>query len=148
MGDRILVGTEWAGALREALVARREGKADPAIDEQVGVFAVNLARWGIATRISKGKLPESYRRDEDFRMEVVCRIIPKMDTVDLSRNPREIISYLHRCAETTAKDLRMRDTAAKRTADILPIGCVDGTCDIYGNILTAAGVVVELNTGE
>ena len=144
-----LVNTDYADALKEALVMRRNGTIDPATDDQLGVFAYNIATWAIADRIRLGQIPETYRNDPDFRGDVLAMFLGKIDTVDLNREPKEIIKYLYSCAYTSAKDLRKRDTRGKRKHEDVDLDCATLVADFYGNPMQdAVGFVVELNKGE
>lgn len=144
-----LVNTDYAVALKEALVMRREGTIDPATDDQLGLFAYNIAMWAIADRVKAGMFPESYRGDADFLGDVVASFVARFDTVDLSREPKEIIKYLYTCASRAAKDLRKRDTRAKRKHDDVDIESATMVADFYGRpVIGSVGYVVELYKGD
>lgn len=127
-----LVDTEYARALKDALVLRRAGTIDAETDAQLGTFIYNIATWGIAERVRAGKLPESYRGDPDIRGDVVAMIMPKFDSVDLERSPKEIIVYLARCASTAAKDIRKKETRKKRVHEEVELEAVVMVSDFYG----------------
>lgn len=139
-----LVNTEYAGALKEALVMRRAGTIDPATDDALGVFMYNIAAWGIADRVRQGKLPEEYRTDPDVRGDVLAMIAPKFDTVDLTRAPKEIITYLARCASTAAKDLRKKETRKKRQHEEVDIEGVVVVADFYGQNTREVAYCIEM----
>lgn len=144
-----LVDTEYATALKEALVMRRDGTIDRATDDQLGTFAYNIAMWAINTRIKAGKLPESYRADTDFRSDVLAAFLGKLDTVSLEREPKEIIKYLYLCASTAAKDLRKRDTREKRKHEDVDLECATLVTDFYGNPVEGElGFITEINNGD
>ena len=139
-----LVNTEYAEALKEALVMRRAGTIDTATDNQLGVFAYNIASWGIGERVRQGKLPEEYRGDPDIRGEVLAMILPKFDKVELTRTPKEIIAYLARCASTAAKDLRKKETRQKRIHEEVDLEAVVVESDFYGRSTGVAAYCMEL----
>lgn len=144
-----LVNTDYADALKEALVMRRNGTIDAPTDDQLGVFAYNIAMWAIADHVNAGRLPETYRNDADFRGDVLAMFLGKIDTVDLDRQPKEIIKYLYSCAFTSAKDLRKRDTRGKRKHEDVDLECATLVSDFYGNPMQdSVGFVVELNKGD
>lgn len=143
-----LVNTEYAGALKEALVMRRNGTIDPATDDALGVFMYNIAAWGIATKVREGILPEEWRGDPDVRGDVLAMIAPKFDTVDLSREPKEIITYLSRCAGTAAKDLRKKQTRKKRQHDEVDIEGVVVVSDFYGRSTREVAYCIEMERNE
>lgn len=139
-----LVNTEYADALKDALVMRRAGTIDAATDAALGTFMYNIAAWGIAERVRAGVLPEEYRTDPDVRGDVLAAIIPKFDTVDLGRQPKEIIRYLERCAETAAKDLRKFHTRKKRQHDEVDIEGVVVVSDFYGHSTREVAYCIEM----
>lgn len=143
-----LVNTEYATALKEALVMRRSGTIDPATEDALGTFMYNIAAWGIADRVKQGKLPEEYRADPDVRGEVLAMIMPKFDLVDLGRSPKEIICYLSRCASTAAKDLRKKETRKKRQHEEVDIEGVVVVSDFYGRSTREVAYCIELERTE
>lgn len=143
-----LVNTEYANALKEALVLRRAGTIDHATEDALGVFMYNIAAWGIADRVRQGKLPEEYRTDPDVRGDVLSMIIPKFDKVDLNRTPKEIITYLARCASTAAKDLRKKETRKKRQHEEVDIEGVVVVSDFYGRNTKEVAYCIEMERTE
>jgi hypothetical protein len=143
-----LVNTEYAGALKEALVMRRNGTIDPATDDALGVFMYNIAAWGIAVKVREGILPDEWRTDPDVRGDVLAMIAPKFDTVDLSREPKEIITYLSRCAGTAAKDLRKKLTRKKRQHEEVDIEGVVVVSDFYGRSTREVAYCIEMERNE
>lgn len=141
-----LVNTEYADALKEALAMRRNGNIDQATDDALGVFMYNIAAWGIADRVRQGNLPDEYRSDPDVRGEVLAMIMPKFDTVDLSREPKEIITYLSRCASTAAKDLRKKQTRKKRQHEEVDIEGVVVVSDFYGRSTREVAYCIEMES--
>lgn len=117
---KVLKNSEYAGALKTALELRKAGKLPAAAEEQLGIMVQNIARWAIGTGVSKGKLWRTVADDEDFRAHVVMRVCMKLDRVDVTREPKEIISYLYRVAVTDGISgwLDMAG-AKKRQADIV-----------------------------
>jgi len=141
-----LVNTEYADALKEALVLRRAGRIDSATEDALGVFMYNIAAWGIADRVKQGQLPEEYRTDPDVRGDVLAMIMPKFDTVDLNRTPKEIIKYLSRCASTCAKDLRKMHTRKKRQHEEVDIEGVVVVSDFYGRSTREVAYCIEMES--
>lgn len=141
-----LVNTEYADALKEALVLRRAGTIDPATDDALGTFMYNIAAWGIADRVRQGKLPEEYRTDPDVRGEVLTMIMHRFDEVDLTRTPKEIIRYLSMAASSAAKDLRKKETRKKRQHEEVDIEGVVVVSDFYGRSTREVAYCIEMET--
>lgn len=133
----ILRNKEYASALKEALGMRRNGTIDRATDDQLGLFAYNIAQWAMATSVQKGKLWRSFSQDPDFQSDVIMGVVSYLDKVDLDRNPKEILVYLYRVALSTIRDLIDKANAAKRQHDEVDVPEVILTADFYGR-----------NTGE
>lgn len=88
------VTTEWASALRDALILRRQGQLDAEMEAQLGNMYYNVTRWAIATMVSKGKLFRDTGLDPDFFGEMLVWAITSSDKADLSKDPEAILIYI------------------------------------------------------
>ena len=125
---------EYASALKSALTMRREGTIDRDTDNQLGLFAFNIAQWAIAQSVVKGQLWRSFSRDPDFNSDVLCAVVSYFDRVNLDRAPKEIIVYLYRVARSAIRDLVKKATAGKRQHEECEIESATLSTDFYGRI--------------
>lgn len=128
----ILRNEEYATALKEAIKMRREGTIDSATDDQLGLFAYNIAQWAIATSVQKGQLWIAFSQDIDFQSDVLVKVVEYLDKVNLDREPKEILIYLYRVARSAIRDLVDKANTGKRKHEE---ACIDGvsiTTDFYG----------------
>ena len=130
----ILRNEEYAAALKSALTMRREGTIDRDMDNQLGLFAYNIAQWAIAQSVVKGQLWRSFSRDPDFNSDVLCVVVAYLDRVNLDREPKEILVYLYRVARSAIRDLVKKATAGKRQHEECDIDSATVATDFYGRI--------------
>ena len=130
----ILRNEEYASALKSALTMRREGTIDRDTDNQLGLFAFNIAQWAIAQSVVKGQLWRSFSRDPDFNSDVLCTVVSYLDRVNLDREPKEILVYLYRVARSAIRDLVKKATAGKRQHEECDIDRATVATDFYGRI--------------
>lgn len=97
------VQTEWATALRDALVLRRQGQLDAEMEAQLGTMYTNVTRWAIATMVTQGKLFKDTGLDPDFFGEMLVWAISSSDRADLTKNPEAIIVYIKNSVMNAAK---------------------------------------------
>lgn len=128
----ILRNEEYATALKEALKMRREGTIDRATDDQLGLFAYNIAQWAIAASVQKKQLYRSMSGDIDFQSDVLAVVVSYLDKVDLDRQPKEILVYLYRVARSAIRDLVDKATAGKRQHEEVDFDGYVLTTDFYG----------------
>lgn len=129
----ILKDEEWATALKEALMMRRDGTIDRETDMQLGIFAYNIAQWAIASSLKKKQLWVSFAWNIDFQNEVLLKVVEYLDKVSLERTPKEILVYLYRVARSAIRDLVGKANTAKRKHEDV---CIDGVTiltDFYGH---------------
>lgn len=128
----ILRNEEWATALKEAIKMRREGTIDRATDDQLGLFAYNIAQWAIASSVQKGQLWIEFSQDIDFQGDVLVKVVEYLDKVNLDREPKEILVYLYRVARSAIRDLVDKANTGKRKHEE---ACIEGATivtDFYG----------------
>lgn len=130
----ILRNEEYAEALKSALIMRRERTIDRDTDNQLGLFAFNIAQWAIAQSVVKGQLWRSFSGDPDFNSDVLCAVVSYFDRVNLDREPKEIIVYLYRVARSAIRDLVKKATAGKRQHEECEIESATVATDFYGRI--------------
>lgn len=138
-----LVGTEYAEALKEAITMRRNGTITPAVDDQLGLMAYSISRWVICDALRKNKLMHETARDEDFRSQVLLGIIERLDRVDISREPKEIIKYLYMVGRSAIKGYIETNSRQKRQHEDVPVESVVLEADFYGRRTGACAVVIE-----
>lgn len=134
----ILRNEEYASALKSALTMRRDGTIDRDTDNQLGLFAFNIAQWAIAQSVVKGQLWRSFSRDPDFNSDVLCAVVSYLDRVNLDREPKEILVYLYRVARSSIRDLVKKATAGKRQHEECDIESATVSTDFYGRICGTA----------
>lgn len=125
--------TEYADALKTALIARRDGTIDSGMDAQLGLFLANVTRWAIASQVKAGKLWRTVSQDEDFQADVLCHLCGKIDQLDLDRTAKEIIVYLKKTAQNKcANYVRDMSRQKRQHEDVELIEC-DLATDLFGN---------------
>lgn len=137
MTPKNLINTEYATALKEALVMRRNNTIPRAIDDQLGNIAFSIAKWAIGDSLSKNKLWVSQASDEDFAYEICYQVIRYFDRVSLEREPKEILVYLKRVAKSAIRDSIKKVNRAKRKHEEIDIQMSMVTTDFYGNQTSA-----------
>ena len=136
------LGEEYADALKEALVMKRAGNIDPAIDESLGHILYSISQWAIAEAVQAGKLWRTFSQDVDFQSDILLAVVSYSNKVDLDRRPREILVYLKKCGRSAIRDQIMKANALKRQhSDVELDGAVIMT-DFYGN-MTGTGYEIE-----
>ena len=132
------LGEDYAEALKEALVLRRAGNLDIAIDDMLGHILYSISQWAIAEAVRAGKLWRTFSQDVDFQSEVLLAVVNYSNKVDLSRRPKEVLVYLKKCGRSAIRDQIMKANALKRQhEDVALEGAVIET-DFYGNPIGAA----------
>lgn len=132
------LGEDYAEALKEALVLRRAGNIDAAIDDMLGHLLYSISQWSIAEAVRAGKLWRTFSQDVDFQSEVLLAVVNYSNKVDLTRRPKEVLVYLKKCGRSAIRDQIMKANALKRQHEDVDLeGAVIET-DFYGNQLGAA----------
>ena len=127
-------GEEYADALKEALVMKRNGTITEAIDTELGHLLYSVSLWAIAEAIKAKKLLAEVGNDEDFKSDVLCSIVAYSNRVDLNRKPKEIIIYLKKIGRSAIRDKIMYMGAQKRQREDVPLDGVVMTSDFYGEV--------------
>jgi len=137
------LGEDYAEALKEALVMRRAGQIDAAVDEMLGHLLYSISQWSIAEAVRAGKLWRTFSQDVDFQSDVLLAVVNYSNKVCLERRPREILVYLKKCGRSAIRDQIMKANALKRQhSDVELDGAVIQT-DFYGN---PNGVAYEIES--
>ena len=132
------LGEDYAEALKEALVLRRAGNIDAAIDDMLGHILYSISQWSIAEAVRAGKLWRTFSQDADFQSEVLLAVVNYSNKVDLTRRPKEVLVYLKKCGRSAIRDQIMKANALKRQHEDVDLeGAVIET-DFYGNQMGAA----------
>ena len=139
-----LVDTEYAEALKEAIGMRRSGTIDAATDSQLGIFAYNIARWAVMDKIAENKLPVEVASDEDFMGWVVVSVVSYLDKVDMEKEPKQILVYLHRVAGSAARDLLAKSQAKKRQHEDVQLEGIIFEANFYGAATGKVSYNIEL----
>ena len=132
------LGEDYAEALKEALVLRRAGDIDAAVDDMLGHILYSISQWAIAEAVRAGKLWRTFSQDVDFQSEVLLAVVNYSNKVDLTRRPKEVLIYLKKCGRSAIRDQIMKANALKRQhIDVELDGAVIET-DFYGHQIGAA----------
>lgn len=132
------IGEDYAEALKEALVLRRAGNIDAAVDDMLGHLLYSISQWSIAEAVRAGKLWRTFSQDVDFQSEVLLAVVNYSNKVDLTRRPKEVLVYLKKCGRSAIRDQIMKANALKRQHEDVDLeGAVIET-DFYGNQIGAA----------
>lgn len=134
-----LHGEEYSEALREALRLRRNRTITPAIDDALGNILYSISQWAIADSVKAGRLWRTMSQNEDFQADVLVAVVSYCDQVDLNRQPKEILTYLYKVANSRIRDLIIRSNRKKHKHEDVPIDFAVEIADFYGN---RAGLMV------
>lgn len=129
------VKTEWAGALKDALVLRRQGALDPVMDAQLAHMYNNITRWAIATMVSQHKLLKETALDPDFFSEMLVWSITSSDRADLSKEPKAILIYIKNSVINGIKAYLRSKGRLKRTGTLVELTEISQKSDLYGNTI-------------
>lgn len=129
------VKTEWASALRDALILRRQGSLTPEMETQLGNMYYNVTRWAIATMVSQGKLIKDTAMDEDFFGEMLIRAITSSDKADLTKDPEAVLVYIKNSVMNTVKMYLRSKGRLKRKGTLVDLTEISQTSDLFGNTI-------------
>ena len=128
------VNTEWASALRDALVLRRSGHLDSEMDAQLGTMYTNVTRWAIATMVTQGKLLRETGLDQDFFSEMLIWAITSSDKADLTKDPEAILVYIKNSVINAAKAYLRSKGRLKRKGTLVDLSEIaEQKTDLFGN---------------
>ena len=128
------VNTEWASALRDALVLRRSGHLDSEMDAQLGTMYTNVTRWAIATMVTQGKLLRETGLDPDFFSEMLVWAITSSDKADLTKDPEAILVYIKNSVINAAKAYLRSKGRLKRKGTLVDLSEIaEQKTDLFGN---------------
>ena len=128
------VNTEWASALRDALVLRRSGNLDFEMDAQLGTMYTNVTRWAIATMVTQGKLLRETGLDPDFFSEMLVWAITSSDKADLTKDPEAILVYIKNSVINAAKAYLRSKGRLKRKGTLVDLSEIaEQKTDLFGN---------------
>lgn len=130
------VNTEWASALRDALVLRRSGHLDSEMDAQLGTMYTNVTRWAIATMVTQGKLLRETGLDPDFFSEMLIGAITSSDKADLTKDPEAILVYIKNSVINAAKAYLRSKGRLKRKGTLVDLSEIaEQKTDLFGKII-------------
>lgn len=130
------VNTEWASALRDALVLRRSGHLDYEMDAQLGTMYTNVTRWAIATMVTQGKLLRETGLDPDFFSEMLIWAITSSDKADLTKDPEAILVYIKNSVINAAKAYLRSKGRLKRKGTLVDLSEIaEQKTDLFGKII-------------
>lgn len=130
------VNTEWASALRDALVLRRSGHLDSEMDAQLGTMYTNVTRWAIATMVTQGKLLRETGLDPDFFSEMLIWAITSSDKADLTKDPEAILVYIKNSVINAAKAYLRSKGRLKRNGTLVDLSEIaEQKTDLFGKII-------------
>lgn len=139
------LGEDYADALKEALVLRRAGDIDPAIDTLLGHILYSISQWSIAEAVRSGQLWRTFSQDVDFQSEVLLAVVNYSNKVDLSRRPKEVLIYLKKCGRSAIRDQIMKANALKRQHESVDLDGAVIQADFYGQ---RNGVAYEIESDD
>ena len=126
------IGEDYAEALKEALVLRRAGNIDAAVDDMLGHLLYSISQWSIAEAVRAGKLWRTFSQDVDFQSEVLLAVVNYSNKVDLTRRPKEVLVYLKKCGRSAIRDQIMKANALKRVHEDVDLDGAMIQTDFYG----------------
>lgn len=130
------VNTEWASALRDALLLRRSGHLDSEMDAQLGTMYTNVTRWAIATMVTQGKLLRETGLDPDFFSEMLIWAITSSDKADLTKDPEAILVYIKNSVINAAKAYLRSKGRLKRKGTLVDLSEIaEQKTDLFGKII-------------
>ena len=130
------VNTEWASALRDALVLRRSGHLDSEMDAQLGTMYTNVTRWAIATMVTQGKLLRETGLDPAFFSEMLIWAITSSDKADLTKDPEAILVYIKNSVINAAKAYLRSKGRLKRKGTLVDLSEIaEQKTDLFGKII-------------
>lgn len=130
------VNTEWASALRDALLLRRSGHLDSEMDAQLGTMYTNVTRWAIATMVTQGKLLRETGLDPDFFSEMLIWAITSSDKADLTKDPEAILVYIKNSVINAAKAYLRSKGRLKRKGTLVDLSQIaEQKTDLFGKII-------------
>ena len=128
------VNTEWASALRDALVLRRSGNLDSEMDAQLGTMYTNVTRWAIATMVTQGKLLRETGLNPDFFSEMLIWAITSSDKADLTKDPEAILVDIKNSVINAAKAYLRSKGRLKRKGTLVDLSEIaEQKTDLFGN---------------
>ena len=139
------LGEDYADALKEALVLRRAGDIDPAIDTLLGHILYSISQWSIAEAVRNGQLWRTFSQDVDFQSEVLLAVVNYSNKVDLRRRPKEVLIYLKKCGRSAIRDQIMKANALKRQHEDVDLDGAVIQTDFYGQ---RNGVAYEIESDD
>lgn len=137
------VDYEYAGALKDALILRRNGSASPSTDELLGKIAQSIASWALHDDVNKGRLWHEHLDDVDFVAECVLSVVMYYDKVSLEREAKEILVYLKKVASSKARDMVMSANTLKRKHEEVDLEGATLEADLYGNRIWVEGHAMD-----
>lgn len=126
MIDNLNTSKDHSEALKYAIILRRNGTICPAIDDLLGKFLYNIARWAVAEH------DILWREKPDVVSDVALKVIMAVDKVDLEKSAPQILGYLRTAAKNAHKNILEANACQKRTADLVDVDVVTIATDIRG----------------
>lgn len=122
----------YADALKEALVMRRNQTIDAATDRMLGLIAYNITRWAIIDMVKHQKLDLYHSNDPDFFAQCTLMVVTYFDRVKLDMDATGIVVYLKKVAQSAARDQLLSLSCSKRKHEDVDLESVTITADFYG----------------
>lgn len=124
MIDNLNTSKDHSEALKYAIILRRNGTICPAIDDLLGKFLYNIARWAVAEH------DILWREKPDVVSDVALKVIMAVDKVDLEKSAPQILGYLRTAAKNAHKNILEANACQKRTAELVDVDVVTIATDI------------------
>lgn len=126
MIDNLNTSKDHSEAIKYAIILRRNGKVCAAIDDLLGKFLYNIARWAVAEH------DIMWRDKPDVVSDVTLKVIQAVDKVDLDKTAPQILGYLKTAAANAHKNILAADSCLKRKGELVDMETVTIATDIRG----------------
>jgi hypothetical protein len=126
MIGNINTSKDHSEAIKYAIILRRSGKICPQIDDLLGKFLYNIARWAVAEH------DIMWRDKPDIVSDVALKVIMAVDKVDLDKSAPQILGYLRTAAKNAHKNILEANSCLKRTGELVDFDGVTIATDIRG----------------
>ena len=126
MIEQLNTSKDHSEAIKYAILLRRNGTICPAIDDLLGKFLYNIARWAVAEH------DIMWRDKPDIVSDVALKVIMAVDKVDLDKSAPQILGYLRTAAKNAHKNILEANSCLKRTGELVDFDGVTIATDIRG----------------
>lgn len=126
MIENLNTSKDHSEAIKYAIILRRSGNICPQIDDLLGKFLYNIARWAVAEH------DIMWREKPDVVSDVALKVIMAVDKVDLDKSAPQILGYLRTAAKNAHKNILEANSCLKRKGELVDVDVVTIATDIRG----------------